>query len=135
MTVQAADIRDDTLRALLEQASSALDTGESRRCVERCAEAYLSALRQFPSVLRGLHRALENEEIKAGIEANILRVAPFMWPRFVAKLDLTGPEPAIVFERPSVAFVEAIQYYEFTLNLIVEAEKDEFHQRWAANGA
>ncbi|HEY8837352.1 MAG TPA: hypothetical protein VIO16_06670 [Dehalococcoidia bacterium] len=62
-------------------------------------------------------------------------MAPFMWPRFVAKLDMDGPEPTIVFDRNSVSFVEAIQYYEFALNIIVEAESNSFKQRFAGQGA
>ncbi len=135
MALHPADIGDAGLRSLLEAANAALDDGRNRECVERCADAYLRALQQFPAVMRGLQRALANEEIKAGIEAKVVRVAPFMWPRFAAKLDMDGPEPKIIFDRKSVAFVEAIQYYEFTLNLIVEAERDAFSQRFAAQGA
>ena len=135
MALHPADITDEALRGLLEQANAALDAGENRRCVELCGEAYLQSLKQFPAVERGLRRALENEEIKAGIAAQVIRVAPFMWPRFVAKLDFDGGEPRIVFERKSVAFVEAIQYYEFTLNLIVEAEHGSFTQRFPGQGS
>ena len=134
MSLQPSAIRDPDLRRLLEAANEALDAGQNRVCVEHCGDAYLRSLKQFPAVMRGLQRALENEEIKAGIEAKVVRVAPFMWPRFVAKLDLDGPEPRIVFDRQSVSFVEAIQYYEFTLNLIVEAERGSFTQRFPAQG-
>jgi hypothetical protein len=135
MTLHPSDIKDPELRGLLEAANEALDDGRNRVAVERCADAYLLSLKRFPRVLEGLQRALANEEIKAGIEAKVIRVAPFMWPRFVAKLEMDGAEPRIVFDRASVAFVEAIQYYEFTLNLIVEAERDAFTQPFAPQGA
>jgi hypothetical protein len=135
VSLHPSDIKDDDLRELLESASRALDVGQNRLCVEKCADAYLRGLKQFPAVKRGLERALANEEIKAGIEAKVIRVAPFMWPRFVAKLDMDGPEPTIVFDRNSVSFVEAIQYYEFALNIIVEAESNSFKQRFAGQGA
>lgn len=135
MALHPDDIADAALRDLLTSANAALDAGQNRRCVELCGEAYLASLKQFPAVERGLRRALENEEIKAGIEAQVVRVAPFMWPRFVAKLDLDGAEPRIVFDRQSVSFVEAIQYYEFTLNLIVEAERGAFTQRFPGQGS
>jgi hypothetical protein len=137
VTLHPADVKDEELRALLEAANAALDEGRNRACVERCAEAYLRALKKFPPLRRGLERSLANEEVKAGIEAGVIRVAPFMWPRFAAKLDMSGAEPRITFDRASVSFTEAIQYYEFTLNIIVEAEKGEFTnaRRFAGQGA
>src|SRR5579862_9633988 len=130
MALHPGDIKDAELRALLETANAALDEGRNSACVECCAEAYLLALKRFPALRRGLERSLANEEIKAGIEAKVIRVAPFMWPRFAAKLDLSGPQPAIVFDRKSVAFAEAIQYYEFTLDLVAQAESGRFDQRF-----
>lgn len=135
MSQRPADVQDPELRALLEAANAALDDGRNRVAVERCADAYLLGLKRFPKLLEGLQRSLANEEIKAGIEAKVIRVAPFMWPRFAAKLEMDGPEPRIVFDRQSVAFAEAIQYYEFTLNLIVEAERGAFTQPFAPPGA
>jgi hypothetical protein len=135
VSLHPSDIKDNDLRELLESASRALDVGQNRLCVEMCADAYLRCLKQFPALKRGLERALANDEIKAGIEAKVIRVAPFMWPRFVAKLDMDGSEPTIVFDPNSVSFVEAIQYYEFALNIIVEAESNSFKQRFAGQGA
>ncbi|HUX88150.1 MAG TPA: hypothetical protein VMW65_14200 [Chloroflexota bacterium] len=121
--VKPSDIQHEDLRATLEGANQSLDAGQYRLCVEKCAEAYLAALTQFPRVLNGLNETLTNPQIKAGIEARIVRVAPYMWPRFVAKLDVSGVEARIVFDRDHASFTEAIAYYEFTLNLIHEAEK------------
>jgi len=137
MSLHPSDIQDAALRALLEAANAALDDGRNRQCIERCGEAYLQALKQFPPMMRGLQRSLANAEVKAGIDSGVIRVAPFMWPRFVAKLDMSGPEPAITFDRAGAAFTEAIQYYEFTLNIIHEAETGRFTfaQRFAGQGA
>ena len=123
--VTPANIRDAALRRLLEDAQAAFDGGRNRECVERCAEAYLQGLKRFPSIAEGLQQTLANERIREGIEARIVRVAPFMWPRFAAKLDLNGPEPRIVFDRERLSFSETVEYYEFTLNLIAEAERAE----------
>jgi hypothetical protein len=120
--VKPSDVHDGALRQLMEQANAAFDAGRNRECVERCAEAYLQALRQFPAVRAALDRTLSDEKIREGIEARIVRVAPYMWPRFAAKLDMSGPEPRIVFERERPSFSETVEYYEFTLNLIAEAE-------------
>ena len=121
--VRPSDIRDEALRRIMEGANAAFTGGRNRECVERCAEAYLLSLGQFPTVAAGLQQTLANERIREGIEARIVRVAPFMWPRFAAKLDLGGPEPQIVFDRDRISFSETVEYYEFTLNLIAEAER------------
>ena len=44
------------------------------------------------------------------------RVAPYMWPRFAAKLHMEGPAPEIVFDRQNVSFTEGLEYYEFMLD-------------------
>jgi hypothetical protein len=123
--VTPSDIRDEPLRRLMEQANAAFDDGRNRECVERCAEAYLRTLQQFPMVMAALQRTLADEKIREGIEARIVRVAPYMWPRFAAKLEMGGPEPRIVFERERPSFSETVEYYEFTLNLIAQAEQAE----------
>src|SRR5262249_11523547 len=121
--LKPSDIQDEALRDLMTRANAAFDAGRNRECVELCADAYLRVLGQFPAVMAGLRRTLSDERIKEGIEARIVRVAPFMWPRFAAKLQMDGPQPRIVFEREKLSTSETIEYYEFTLNLIVEAEQ------------
>ena len=123
--VKPSDIRDEALRRIMEDANAAFAGGRNRECVERCAAAYLLSLKQFSTVAAGLQQTLANERIREGIEARIVRVAPFMWPRFAAKLDLSGPEPRIVFDRDRLSFSETVEYYEFTLNLIAEAERSD----------
>ena len=123
--VKPGDIHDPSLRGLMEQAGAAFDGGENRECVERCADAYLETLKRFPFVMSALQKTLADERIREGIEARIVRVAPFMWPRFAAKLDMSGLEPRIVFERQRPSFSETVEYYEFTLNLIADAERTE----------
>ncbi|MGE0543530.1 MAG: hypothetical protein AB7R89_25490 [Dehalococcoidia bacterium] len=121
--VKPSAIADPALRRLMEEANAAFDDGRNRECVERCAEAYLRTLQQFPAMKAALQKTLSDERIREGIEARIVRVAPFMWPRFAAKLDMSGSEPRIVFERERPSYSETVEYYEFTLNLIVEAEQ------------
>lgn len=123
--VKPSDIHDEPFRHIMEEVGAAFADGRNRECVERCAEAYLLALKRFPAVMAGLKKTLSDERISEGIEARIVRVAPFMWPRFAAKLQMDGPEPRIVFERDKLSFSETVEYYEFTLNLIADAERVE----------
>ena len=46
--ITPADIVDEQLRETMERASVALDDGQTRECVEACAEAYLALLRDRP---------------------------------------------------------------------------------------
>lgn len=130
--ITPADIADDHLRETMERAAKALDDGQTRECVEACAEAYLSLLRARPKVREALDTVLSQPGIREGIERGMIRTAPLMWPRFAAKLDLSGDEPTIELDR-NPAFGETIQYYEFTLDVIHQAEVGEL-QTGAAGG-
>jgi hypothetical protein len=132
---QVAEIRDEELRQLMESASRSLDEGRNYDCVRACADAYLLLLRKEAKVMNGLKRVLETERVKAGLERGMIRFAPLMFPRMAAKLRLEeGKEPEIVFDRQTVGFGEAIQYYEFTLNLICDAQKGELNLTAGAGG-
>jgi hypothetical protein len=132
---QLQEIRDPELRALMERATQLLDEDQYIACVRVCAEAYLRLLKTRPHVLQALKTVLQNERVKAGLETGTLRFAPVMWPRLAAKLQLSeGGEPTIVFDRQFVGFGEAIQYYEFTLDLICQAEKGEVKTTMGAGG-
>ncbi len=122
--ITPADIVDEQLRETMERASVALDDGQTRECVEACAEAYLALLRDRPKVREALDTVLSEPGIKEGIERGMIRTAPLMWPRFAAKLDLSSDEPTIELDR-TPAFGETIQYYEFTLDVIRQAEVGE----------
>ncbi len=122
--ITPADIADAHLRETMERASSALDDGHTRECVEACAEAYLSLLREQPQVREALNTVMSQPGVRDGIERGMIHTAPLMWPRFAARLDLSGDEPTIELDR-NPAFGEKIQYYEFTLDLIRQAEVGE----------
>ena len=91
----------------------------------RGADAYLIVLERYPKVIESLRTVIETELVRAGLERGTIRTAPLMWPRFCAKLLRDKGEPEIVFDRKSVAFGEAIWYYEFTLDVIVQAQTGE----------
>lgn len=125
--ISPADIEDDALRALMETANAALSAGNNLECVQACADAYLQVLNTHENVMDGLRAVLDSERVKAGIERGMIRTAPLMWPRFGAKLSLEGDRPEIIFERKNVAMGETIQYYEFTLDLITQAQSGELN--------
>ena len=124
-STQIQQIKDEELRDLMEQADARLDEGDNTGCVHLCADAYLKVLEKYPIVLSGLHKVMETPRVKAGLENGTLRFAPLMFPRLAAKLQIPadGAAPTITFDREQLGFGEAIQYYEFTLNLVTDAEK------------
>ena len=134
---QVKQIKDAELRDLMAKASSSLDEGKNYDCVRQCADAYLLLLKKDPSVMDGLERVIETPRVKAGLEREMIRFAPLMWPRMAAKLHLEGPEPEIVFDRQTLGFGETIQYYEFTLGLIDLAQEGniELAMQGAAGGS
>lgn len=117
-----SNIRNPEFRDLLTRAREEMVAGNNRECVQLCGEAYLLALQRYPAVRAGLDETLADEGYQRGIAEGITRVAPYLWPRFVSKLDMSGPEPAIGFDRKNVSYAEAIEYFEFTMDLLVAAE-------------
>ncbi len=132
---QVKEIKDGELRSLMEQASACLDEGKSYDCVRQCADAYLLLLKKEPQVLSGLLKVIDTPRVKAGLEREMIRFAPLMWPRMAAKLHLEGDAPTIVFDRTTLGFGEAIQYYEFTVNLVLMAEAGTLEQALQAAAA
>ena len=123
-STQIAAIQDGQLRELMEQADKRLDEGDNTGCVRLCADAYLLLLDKQPNVWIGLQKVLATDRVKAGLETGTLRFAPLMWPRLAAKLHLSDDTPpTITFDRENVSFSETVQYYEFTLTLISDAER------------
>ncbi len=120
---QVEQIKDAELRELMGKASAFMDQDKNYDCVRTCADAYLLLLRKQPPVLNALMKVIEMPRVKAGLEREMIRFAPLMWPRMAAKLHLEGPEPEIVFDRQFVGFGETVQYYEFTLGLITMAQE------------
>jgi hypothetical protein len=125
---QTEQIQDGDLRELMRQAETLLDEGDHTGCVRLCADAYLMLLERQPQVLQGLRKVMATPRVKAGIENGTLRFAPLLFPRLAAKLQLPDAgerdaRPSIRFDRETISFAEAIQYYEFTLSLICDAEK------------
>jgi hypothetical protein len=133
---QIDGIRDPELKSLMTRASQAMDADKNYDCVRACADAYLLLLKKYPQVRSALDKVIDTPRVKAGLEREMIRFAPLMWPRMAAKLHLEGPEPEIVFERTALGFGETIQYYEFMLGLIDLAQQGDLEaaMRQAAGG-
>ena len=89
-------------------------------------------LRRFPDVRAALDTILAEERVRVGLERGMIRSAPLMWPRFAATLHIDGKAARIEIER-TPALGETIQYYEFTLDVIQQAEAGELNLK-AAGG-
>jgi hypothetical protein len=125
---QIEQIRDADLQRLMRQADDYLSEGKNVECVRACADAYLLLLQRHSEVVTALHKVMEAPRVKAGLETGTLRFAPLMFPRLAAKLHLPdGGEPSITFDRQTLGFAEAIQYYEFTLGVITDAEQGQLN--------
>jgi hypothetical protein len=134
---QVDNIKDPELRELMGKASALMDQDKNYDCVRTCADAYLLLLKKQPQVMTALKKVIDMPRVKAGLEREMIRFAPLMWPRMAAKLHLEGPEPEIVFDRQFVGFGETVQYYEFTLGLIILAQEGDIEtamQQAAAAG-
>jgi hypothetical protein len=134
---QVDQIKDPEIRELMARASSFMDQDKNYDCVRACADAYLLLLQKYPQVRAALDKVIDTPRVKAGLELEMIRFAPLMWPRMAAKLHLEGPEPEIVFDRQFVGFGETIQYYEFMHGLVAMAQEGnlEAAMQQAAGGA
>jgi hypothetical protein len=131
---QIENIKEPELKAIMTRASEAMDADKNYDCVRACADAYLLLLKKYPQVKSALEKVIDTPRVKAGLEREMIRFAPLMWPRMAAKLHLEGPEPEIVFDRNALGFGETIQYYEFTLGLIDLAQQDNLQAAMQAAG-
>ena len=131
---QIEQIKDADLKALMIKASEAMDADKNYDCVRACADAYLLLLKRYSQVKAALEKVIDTPRVKAGLEREMIRFAPLMWPRMAAKLHLEGPEPEIVFDRQVLGFGETIQYYEFTLGLIDMAQQGNLESAMQAAG-
>ena len=127
---EVAQIPDEELKGLMQQAPEELGAGDNLGSVKTCAKTYLTVLEKHPEVLAALRKVLEAETVKKSLEVGSIRFAPLMWPRLAAKLHLPeGEKPEITWDREYIGYGEASQYYEFTLNLILDAEKGQLQTK------
>ena len=100
-------IKDDQLRESLASAHASLGKGDYLDVVRRAADAYLELLRRKPDLLEGMEG----------------RMRVMMFPRLGAKLEREeGQEPAVVWDRETFGFAEAVTYFEFAVDSLVREE-------------
>jgi hypothetical protein len=99
-------IHDDALRESLKAAHASLRAGDHRDVVQRAGDAYIELLRRKPELLQG--------------EGFQPRMRIMMFPRLCAHLDVQDGKPvALVFDRETIGFPEAVTYYEFAVDNLV----------------
>jgi hypothetical protein len=109
----------------MEQAERACEDGENTRAVRLYADAYLAAMQRFPAARKVLDQVLAHPVVRAGLTAGSIRNAPFMWPRYGAKLHADGEELTISIDRKNLSFSETVQYQEFMYDFLTAAQSGE----------
>jgi hypothetical protein len=110
-----SDIQNPELRQTLEGAFVAMRSGKGADAVRACASGYLRFLELHP-------------EAKAETIAMRDRRIPraMRWPALGANMDLASVQagtPRIDFTRDAFAVSEAMTYYQFVLDEVLEHER------------
>ncbi len=104
MSSKLERINDSALRDSLATAQASLKSGNFADVVHRSSEAYLEMLRRDPERLKGM----------VGMR-NIL-----FFPRLGARLiQEQDGSPAVIYDRETFTFSEAITYFEFAVDSLV----------------
>jgi hypothetical protein len=97
-------IKDEALRDSLAAAQASLKSGNFADVVHRSSDAYVEMLRRKPDLLQGV----------VGMR-NIL-----FYPRLGARLiQESDGSPAVIYDRETFSFTEAITYFEFAVDSLV----------------
>jgi hypothetical protein len=114
---KAGDVQNPELRSEMETAFAAMRAGKGADAVRACAEAYLRFLELHP----------EAKEEKIALRGrDMFRV--MRWPALGANMSLDSVragKPEIEFERDRFSVSEAMTYYQFVLDEILERQKRE----------
>ena len=109
-----SDIRNEELRQSMEGAFAAMRAGKGVDAVRACAGGYLRFLELHPEA---------KAETIAMRDRRIPRV--MRWPALGANMDLASVQagtPRIDFTREAFSVSEAMTYYQFVLDEILEHE-------------
>ena len=110
-----SDISNDELRGLIETAFTAMRAGKGAEAVHACAEAYLRHVRIHPEVMA------ETIPMRGRAISRLLR-----WPGLGANMkpdSIRAGAPEIEFLRERFSVSEAMTYYQFVLDEILERER------------
>ena len=115
-------IKDAEVRQLMERAERECEADHNVAAVRLYGDAYLLVLERFPAVRTVLNKVLAHPVVKSGLERGSIRNAPYMWPRYGAKLHVDDDKPSITIDRKNLSFSETVQYQEFMYDFIAAAE-------------
>lgn len=110
-----ADIRDEDLRVRVEVAFAAIRAGQGRAAVQALADAFVRFLELNPSVMSQTI-AMRGREIP-----RIMRW-PDLGARLLPELVREG-KPRIEIDRERFSASEAMTYYQFVLDEILDCER------------
>lgn len=107
-------IRDDALRAKLEQAHKHLRSAEATEAVRLLSDTFLAMMSDKPELLTAPAKG-----------ARMQMPLWMRWPRLGANLvpeSVEANDPKIEFTRERFAMSEAITYFEFTVDTAIEQD-------------
>jgi hypothetical protein len=110
-----ADIRDEDLRIRVETGFAAMRAGQGTAAVQALADAFVRFLELHPSVM-GETIAMRGRDVP-----RVMR-----WPDLGARLlpeSVRAGKPRIEVERDRFSVSEAMTYYQFVLDEILEFER------------
>ncbi|TMG02386.1 MAG: hypothetical protein E6I03_06260 [Chloroflexi bacterium] len=97
-------IKDDALRDSLATAHVSLKSGNFPDVVHRSSDAYVEMLRRDPDLMKG--------------PMGMRRI--LFYPRLGARLiQESDGSPAVIYDRETFSFSEAITYFEFAVDSLV----------------
>jgi hypothetical protein len=98
-------INDDALRDSLATAQASLKSGNFPDVVHRSSDAYVEMLRRDPELMKG--------------PLGMRRI--LFYPRLGARLiQESDGSPAVIYDRETFSFTEAITYFEFAVDSLVK---------------
>ncbi|HEY3796759.1 MAG TPA: hypothetical protein VGL58_00265 [Caulobacteraceae bacterium] len=110
---KAADVANDELRAKLETAFAAMRAGKGADAVHACADAYLRFVDLYPEA------KVETVAMRGGRRMSRLMRWPALGSTMSADSIREGA-PKIEFQRERFAVAEAMTYYQFVLDEVLE---------------
>jgi hypothetical protein len=104
MAAKLDRIKDDALRDSLATAQASLKSGNFPDVVHRSSDAYVEMLRRDPDLMKG--------------PMGMRRI--LFYPRLGARLiQESDGSPAVIYDRETFSFTEAITYFEFAVDSLV----------------
>ena len=127
--MNVTDVGDQTMRAALAEAEAALDAGEYSASVHHCAAAYCRLIDLRPDMIVAPRFGPSSPVPQAGGGSGALGgvglAAPRPWPsdhgvHFASDAD---GKPSLTFAKERFTLSEAATYFEYTLDMVLRAQR------------